>query len=180
MAKVLIIIGAFLLFSCPNQDQTSDNSQIDTDEIENVGNKNHSSDKQEVNQSGFEGKNGDWLNPDFLSADFNTDNVEDTAYAVIIGGKKGIRIKHGLKNEEFIIGAGNSFGNGGDDFYWVDFWNLVDDSSTYQTTFSDDGDVFGQEEIDLESTAFYIGNEEMGAATIAWLDGEYVWIHQAD
>lgn len=122
----------------------------------------------------------DWLTPAYLTADFNNDRQADTAFAEIRDGKKGIRIKHGGKEEEFLIGAGKSFGNGGDDFYWVDTWNLVDEPAAFQTTFTEGGDVMGVEEVELESVAFFIGNNELGGATIAWIDGEYVWIHQAD
>lgn len=125
-------------------------------------------------------KEANWLNPQYLTADFNGDGHIDTAFAVVINNKKGIRIKHGNTNQEFIIGAGNEFGNGGDDFDWVKNWNLVADSMTYEVTFMNEGDIDGSRDIRLDYPAFYIGTEEEGGATVAWKEGKYVWIHQAD
>lgn len=124
-------------------------------------------------------KEVNWLNPQYLTADFNGDGHIDTAFAVVINNKKGIRIKHGNTNEEFIIGAGNEFGNGGDDFDWVKIWNLVTDSMTYEVTFMEEGDVDGSRDVKLDYPAFYIGTEEEGGATVAWKEDKYVWIHQA-
>ncbi|WP_299985908.1 hypothetical protein [uncultured Pontibacter sp.] len=121
-----------------------------------------------------------WLNPKYISADFNGDGYIDTAFAVIINDKKGIRIKHGNTNKEYLIGAGNDFGNGGDDFDWVKNWNIVTDSVTYEVTFMENGDIDGGKEVKLKNPAFYIGTEEEGGATVAWKEGKYVWIHQAD
>jgi hypothetical protein len=125
-------------------------------------------------------KKAGWLNPEYLIADFNGDGHIDTAFAVVINNKKGIRIKHGNTNEEFILGAGNEFGNGGDDFDWVKNWNLVMDSMTYEVTFMEEGDIDGSRDVKLDYPAFYIGTEEEGGATVAWKEGKYVWIHQAD
>lgn len=135
----------------------------------------------EAEQTKTEGSiEASWLNPEYLIADFNGDGHSDTAFAVIINNKKGIRIKHGNTNEEFIIGAGNDFKNGGDDFHWVKNWNIVTDSMTYEVTFMEEGDIDGSRDIKLEHPAFYIGTEEEGGATVAWKEGKYVWIHQAD
>jgi len=125
-------------------------------------------------------KEASWLNPQYLTADFNGDGYTDTAFAVIINNKKGIRIKHGNTNKEFIIGAGNDFENGGDDFYWVQNWNIVTDSMTYEVTFMEEGDIDGSRDVKLDHPAFYIGTEEEGGATVAWKDGKYTWIHQVD
>jgi hypothetical protein len=121
-----------------------------------------------------------WINPSYLTADFNGDSNLDTAFAVIINNKKGIKIKHGKTNEIHLIGAGIDFGNGGDDFNWVDKWKLVTEKTTYEITFMDSGDVDGSRTINLQNTSFYIGTEESGGATIAWINGKYTWIHQAD
>jgi hypothetical protein len=83
-------------------------------------------------------------------------------------------------NENFTIGAGIDFGYGGDDFDWIDEWNLETSPSTYEVTFMEDGDVDGSRIVELDNPAFYIGTKENGGATIAWIGGKYVWIYQAD
>ena len=115
-----------------------------------------------------------------MTADFNGDGTADTAFALTVQGKRGIRIAHGGKGEAFVLGAGIAFGHGGDDFSWADSWRLVHDSITYQQTFAENGDVLEAEEVPLEAAALYIEKEEVGGATIAWIKGRYVWLHQAD
>ncbi len=121
-----------------------------------------------------------WLTPDYLTADFNGDGYSDTATAVVINNKKGILVKHGNTGEEFLIGAGINFGQGGDNFDWVNNWKLVTDKTTYEVTFDEDGEVEGSREVRLRNPAFYIGSREEGGATIAWRAWKYTWIHQAD
>lgn len=168
--KSLCFIALAGLFSCEQQENSSETEAAKTEQaaIE-------SSPETKVSD-----KEASWLNPQYLTTDFNGDGHSDTAFAVVINNKKGIRIKHGNTNEEFIIGAGNNFGNGGDDFYWVKNWNLVTDSITYEVTFMEEGDIDGSRDIKLDYPAFYIGTEEEGGATVAWKEGKYVWIHQAD
>ena len=180
MKIYLPLILAVVLVSCSNPDKAD--NEIKENPAENINSTVGVESDQNIQQSDSEtgAENENWLMPNYLTADFNNDNQPDTAFAVMIAGKKGIRIKHGGKDEEFTIGAGNQFGNGGDDFYWVDSWKLVKEPSTFQTTFTEDGDVLGFEEVELKSTAFLIENDELGGATVAWINGEYVWIHQAD
>lgn len=176
----LFLIVLLVLISCSNPDKA------DSGKMGNLSEKDDSPaglKRTRINQQAepeTETKKENWLTPEYLTADFNNDGLADTAIAIIIEGKKGFKIKHGGKDEEFLIGAGNTFGNGGDDFGWVDYWKLVNDSISHKQTFSENGDVLGAEDVKLESTAFYLGQEEAGGATIAWIGYEYVWIHQAD
>ena len=66
------------------------------------------------------------LNPFYLRGDFNGDGKPDIA--VLVRNKRssklGIAICHGGKNEVFLVGAGTDFGNGGDDFSWIDVWQV--------------------------------------------------------
>lgn len=168
--KSLCFIALAGLFSCEQQENKLENEPAKAEQIE-------SGDSTEPEALS---KEAGWLNPHYLTADFNGDGYLDTAFAMILNNKKGIRIKHGNTNEEFIIGAGNEFGNGGDNFYWVENWNLVTDSITYEVTFMNEGDIDGSRDIKLDNPAFYIGTEEQGGATVAWKEGKYIWIHQAD
>ena len=195
MRGLYYLIVLFLVFSCdkredesekaltnkaPTTEESEIRNEVKEEEFPTVENKEKViEDAKKYSDSDSIKQNNEWLTPTFLSADFNGDNHIDTVFAVIVDGKKGIKIKHGQTGEEFILGAGNSFGNGGDDFYWLTTWHLVTDQKTFEVTFMEDGDVDGSREVVLEETAFYIG-EEYGGATIAWKDGKYKWIHQAD
>lgn len=171
---------AYLIVLCSCEQQQAKNvstNTVDTVELRTEAEQTEIIEKQEVKANN---QQSDWLNPKYLIADFNGDSYTDTAFAVIVNNQKGIRIKHANTNEEFILGAGNDFGNGGKDFNWVDEWKLVNDTITYEVTFTKDMEVEGNREVKLDHTAFYIGNEELGGATVAWRNGKYVWIHQAD
>ena len=121
----------------------------------------------------------EWLSPIYLVADFNGDQILDTAFAYVDNEMKGIRIVHGNIGEVFILGAGVDFGNGGSDFSWVDYWRLVTDKKTFEITFLENGDVDGSREVILDNTSFYIGAQEAGGAVITWKNGKYIWIHQS-
>ncbi|MFD3004039.1 hypothetical protein ACFS7Z_27050 [Pontibacter toksunensis] len=168
--KSLCLIAFAALFSCEQQENKLETKSATAEQTTTQGSPELKAPDREAN----------WLNPQYLTADFNGDGHVDTAFAVIINSKKGIIIKHCDTNEEFIIGAGNKFGNGGDDFNWVENWNLVTDSITYEVTFMEEGDIDGSRDVKLDYPAFYIGTEEEGGATVAWKEGKYVWIHQAD
>lgn len=128
----------------------------------------------------YETENDFWVGTRSLAADFNADGQPDTARTVILGGKRGLRITHGGTGERYQMGAGEPFGRGGDDWRWVDFWKLVKDSITYRQTFGPGGDVVGEEPVSLAGPALLVGQYEAGGAVIAWQDGAYRWIHQAD
>jgi len=60
--------------------------------------------------------------PPFFAGDFNGDGRSDVALLIQerTTGKVGIAILESGKNQFKILGAGKSFGNGGDDFSWMD------------------------------------------------------------
>ena len=66
------------------------------------------------------------INPFALRGDFNADGEDDVALLMKSGitGKEGIVFLLSGKSAPIVIGAGRSFGNGGDDFSWMDMWNL--------------------------------------------------------
>src|SRR5438552_18250590 len=64
------------------------------------------------------------MEPSFFAGDFNGDGRSDVALLIQerTTGKVGIAILESGKNQFKILGAGQSFGNGGDDFSWMDLW----------------------------------------------------------
>jgi hypothetical protein len=66
------------------------------------------------------------VNPSYLEGDFNGDGKMDAAVLVKerSTGKLGIAIVHGTTGKVTILGAGFGIGNGGDDFEWMDSWQV--------------------------------------------------------
>jgi hypothetical protein len=66
------------------------------------------------------------MNPSYLEGDFNADGKMDTAVLVNerSTGKIGIAIVHAATGKVTILGAGIAIGNGGDDFDWLDSWQV--------------------------------------------------------
>ena len=115
-----------------------------------------------------------------ITADFNGDGIADKAIYMKENETSGVIIKHGKTNEEFRIGFGKKFSTWSDDFdcNWVDYWGLVEDEETIETTFTEDGDVLGTKEVKLQNPSIVIGEDEIGGGLITFLKGKYVWIHQ--
>lgn len=91
----------------------------------------------------------------------------------------GIIIKHGQTNQEFKIGFGKSFAHL-TEFNWVDYWGLVEDKETGETTFTEEGEVLGSREVTLQNVSIFVGKKEVGGGLITFRNGNYKWIHQAD
>jgi len=66
------------------------------------------------------------LQPSFYVGDFNGDGTSDVALLIRerTTAKVGIAIVQGGEGKVRIVGAGKSFGNGGDDFSWMDAWSI--------------------------------------------------------
>ncbi|UFH46619.1 hypothetical protein LNP27_00945 [Flavobacterium galactosidilyticum] len=114
---------------------------------------------------------------DTISADFNGDGIIDKAFYRKENGTSGIIIKHGQTNEVIKIGFGKSFAHF-TEFDWVDYWGLVEDRETSETTFTEDGDVLGSKEVKLQNHSIALGADEVGGGLITFINGKYVWIHQ--
>ena len=65
------------------------------------------------------------LDPSMQAGDFDGDGRADLAVLVmrIASGKEGIAFLFRAR-PALIVGAGDGFGNGGDDFSWIDAWHL--------------------------------------------------------
>ncbi len=66
------------------------------------------------------------------------------------------------------------------DFNWIDYWGLMEDKETYETIFSEDGDILGTKEVVLQNPSIFVGIDEGGGGLITFKNGKYEWIYQAD
>lgn len=119
------------------------------------------------------------INPFYLEADYNGDSVKDIAIIVKekSSKKRGILIIHGATYSTYLIGAGNKFGSGGDDYYWMDVWKLYKKSIAHKTIFSESFDIIGSEPVKLNHIAIEIASSEGSSNLIVWDGNQYVWIH---
>jgi hypothetical protein len=115
------------------------------------------------------------IDPFYLRGDFNGDGKIDVAALVKqrSTGKLGIAIVHGEEEKATILGAGTAIGNGGDDFEWMDSWQ-----------------VYSKDRVALESgekslphlrrDALLVSKSETASALIYWNGKHYVWLQQGD
>jgi hypothetical protein len=112
------------------------------------------------------------MDPFYLRGDFNGNGKIDVAVLVKqrSTGKLGIAIIHGENNKVTILGAGTLIGNGGDDFEWMDTWQVRSKS----------GVVAGTNFPKLYGDALLVGKTEAASALIYWNGKRYVWLQQGD
>ena len=115
------------------------------------------------------------MNPFYLRGDFNGDGKIDVAVLVKqrSTGKLGIAIVHGMTSKVSILGAGVGIGNGGDDFKWMDSWQVYSKDRV--------GRGAGETSIShLRGEALLVGKSEAASALIYWNGKRYVWYQQGD
>jgi hypothetical protein len=114
------------------------------------------------------------LNPFYLRGDFNGDNFSDVA--ILIERKKdkklGILITHAKSKDYYILGAGNSFGNGGDDFFWLNIWTVMCCKNESIVALSDN--------LSLEGEGIIVTKAEASSGLIYWKKGRYEWAQLGD
>ena len=138
--------------------------------------KNQTEEYRKQSLSGFE-KATLYKLTDTITADFNGDGIEDKAYFKKENQNSGIIIKHGQTNEVVKIGFGKKFAHM-TEFDLVDYWGLVEDKETSETTFTEDRDVLESKDVKLQNPSIVLGADELGGGLITFLNGKYVWIHQ--
>ena len=101
------------------------------------------------------------MEPFFCVGDFNGDGKSDVALLIKekATAKIGIAIVEGGERKIKIIGAGKSFGNGGDDFSWMDTWS-----------------VRRSDKLD----ELYVAKSEAASALIHWDGSKYRWRQEGD
>ncbi|PYL37652.1 MAG: hypothetical protein DMF36_09310, partial [Verrucomicrobia bacterium] len=114
------------------------------------------------------------VNPFYLRGDFIGDGKADIAILVKqrSTGKLGIAIINGATDKVTVVGAGNAIGNGGDDFKWMDTWQVY---SKARAIGEADRSV-----PHLRSDALLVGKSEAASALIYWNGKRYVWFQQGD
>jgi hypothetical protein len=112
------------------------------------------------------------MNPFYLRGDFSGDGKIDVAALVKqrSTGKIGIAIINGTTDKVTILGAGTAIGNGGDDFEWMDSWEI----------YSKDRMGAGTSIPKLRGDALLVSKSESGSALIYWNGKRYVWLQQGD
>ncbi|MCB0506215.1 MAG: hypothetical protein KDC58_12055 [Cyclobacteriaceae bacterium] len=136
--------------------------------------------KEELSNSDFENTYllSEFINPFYLEADFNGDSKMDIAIAIENKSdhKKGFVILHNSTGESFIIGAGKNFGNGRDDFKWMDIWKVQRNLTIHQLVYKTNGDIDNSEPLQLNNTAIMVAKSESGSGVIYWDDITYRWV----
>jgi hypothetical protein len=115
------------------------------------------------------------LTPSYLEGDFNGDGNIDVAVLVRqrATGKLGIAIVHGGMGKATILGAGTAIGNGGDDFAWMDSWQVHAKNRAAHAA--------GESSVlRLRGDALLVSKTEAASALIYWNGEKYVWLQQGD
>ena len=112
------------------------------------------------------------MNPFYLRGDFNGDGKIDVAVLMKqrSTGKIGIAMINGANDKVTILGAGTAIGNGGDDFEWMDSWEI----------YSKDRMASGTSVPKLRSDALLVSRSEAASALIYWDGRRYIWLQQGD
>ena len=115
------------------------------------------------------------LNPFYVNGDFNGDRRTDTAILIkeAASGKIGIAIIHAGAKSIIVLGAGRKFGNGGDDFRWMDAWHLYPRAPVQRGADETAPPV-------LKGDALMVVKTESASALIYWNGKRYGWYQQGD
>ena len=120
------------------------------------------------------------LNPLYLEADFNGDDIIDIAIPIkqTKSQKVGFAIIHGQTNEVFIIGAGTVIKNGlSDDMSYIDIWK-VNRRRSNEPGLDENGDINKNGPLILKNPSIQLEKSEVGGGQIYWNGKEYVYFHQ--
>jgi hypothetical protein len=112
------------------------------------------------------------VRPFYLRGDFNGDGKDDVAVLVNqrSSGKVGIAITTFATDKVTVLGAGTAIGNGGDNFDWMDSWEI----------YSKGGVASGTSAPKFHGDALLVSKSEAASALIYWNGKRYVWLQQGD
>jgi len=194
MRQITYILTFVFLTGCGNSNQKTESKEINSDKLEKeniesvykIENLQNQTNENNVNTIDFqrqalssEFKNAKLYDlTDTIEADFNGDGNIDKAIFIKENENSGILIKHGETLSQVKIGFGQPFAHL-TNFNWVDFWGLVNDSTSYEILFNET-DIIGDTIIRLENPSIVVRKEEAGGGLITFKNEEYKWIHQSD
>ena len=113
------------------------------------------------------------LNPCMWQGDFNGDGRADLAFLVAHTGNKKEGIAFLLQGRKpLVVGAGTDFGNGGDDFSWMDLC-YVEGRGTKHGTYKG-------ESVSLQSDGLVVAKESSASALIYLRKGKLQWCQYGD
>lgn len=114
------------------------------------------------------------INPFVWRGDFDGDRRADFAIFVshTASKKEGIVMLFQSARKSLVLGAGVSFGNGGDDFSWIDSWSIEDRGSVQRS--------FYEKPLLLKSDALLVVKAESASALIYVAEGKPKWQQQGD
>jgi len=113
------------------------------------------------------------LNPSMWRGDFNGDGRADLALLVAHTGSKKEGIAFLLQGgKPLVVGASIDFGNGGDDFSWMDLCYVEDRGTKH-------GNYKGQS-VSLQSDALVVAKESSAGALIYLRKGKLQWRQYGD
>ena len=113
------------------------------------------------------------LNPYVWRGDFDGDGRTDLAVFVesVSSKKQGIAFLLQGKRP-LLVGAGIDFGNGGDDFKWVDFWHVEDRGTKHGN--------HQRQSVTLKGDGLMIAKESSASALIYMRNGRLQWHQYGD
>jgi hypothetical protein len=115
------------------------------------------------------------LNPYYLQADLDGDGQRDAAVLIKhkVSGKVGIAVFHAGQPAPIVLGAGKFTGNGGDDFSWMDAWQIRDRGAVGR------GSGEGAPPV-LKGDAILVIKTEAASGLLHWTGSDYAWYQQGD
>lgn len=113
------------------------------------------------------------VNPFIWRGDFDGDGRFDLAILV----KHSQTNKEGIvlllrSNRPLLLGAGHTFGNGGDDFSWIDLWYVEDRGTTQRSYY--------EKSVSLSVDGIIVAKEGSASALVYLERGKAKWQQQGD
>ena len=115
------------------------------------------------------------INPMYLRGDFNGDNRPDIVILVTekSSNKLGVIVIHFSSNNFFVLGAGKTIGNGGNDFKWMSNWAVKRKGKVGQGA-DDKPPPY------LKVESLFVEKAESASGIIYWDGMKYTWYQQGD